>query len=220
VISQLHDGQARDSQAARGLDLAPGRRETWQEFHDELRSFGGPPLPLVRARMLREGAGELLMCRIIAVTAMMWVAACSFQSTPPEPSFPKAASPADVTQPVRERAAAIAKTMLGTPYTYGGASPAGFDCSGLAHYAYRRAGVVIPRQSTAQRRGSRRVDVKDVAAGDLLFFDTDWKRNHVGISLGGAAFVHAPSSGKRVSLASLDNGYFRDRLIRVGRFGR
>lgn len=115
--------------------------------------------------------------------------------------------------------AGVAKAMLGVPYKYGGATPSGFDCSGLAYYAYRRAGLAIPRDSSAQLRAARRVDLARAHAGDLLFFDTEWNRNHVGIYLGGRRFVHAPSKGKRVSIESLDDGYFLRRLIRVGRFG-
>jgi cell wall-associated NlpC family hydrolase len=108
--------------------------------------------------------------------------------------------------------------MVGVKYRYGGASPKGFDCSGLAFYAYRRAGLTIPRSSSAQMHAAKSIDLKFAAPGDLLFFDTAWNRRHVAIYLGGRRFVHAPSRGKTVSIESLDDGYFLPRLIGVGRF--
>jgi cell wall-associated NlpC family hydrolase len=120
--------------------------------------------------------------------------------------------------PYALRAADIAKGMVGVKYRYGGASPKGFDCSGLAYYAYRRAGLTIPRSSSAQMHAAKSIDLKFAAPGDLLFFDTAWNRRHVAIYLGGRRFVHAPSRGKTVSIESLDDGYFLPRLIGVGRF--
>jgi cell wall-associated NlpC family hydrolase len=116
------------------------------------------------------------------------------------------------------QAAAVAQDMVGVKYRYGGESPSGFDCSGLAFYAYQRAGLTIPRSSTAQQRAARPIEPSQASAGDLLFFDMRWNRHHVGIYLGKGRFVHAPSRGKKVSIESLDDGYFAKRLKGVGRF--
>jgi murein DD-endopeptidase len=116
------------------------------------------------------------------------------------------------------QAAAVAQDMVGVKYRYGGESPAGFDCSGLAFYSYQHAGLTIPRNSTAQQRAARPIELSQASAGDLLFFDMRWNRHHVGIYLGKGRFVHAPSRGKKVSIESLDDGYFAKRLKGVGRF--
>jgi cell wall-associated NlpC family hydrolase len=108
--------------------------------------------------------------------------------------------------------------MVGVRYVYGGESPKGFDCSGLAYYAYARVGFAIPRDSSAQQRSARGVGLPHARPGDLLFFDTDWNRHHVGIYLGSGRFVHAPSRGKHVTIDSLDDTYFKRRLVGVGRF--
>ena len=108
--------------------------------------------------------------------------------------------------------------MVGVKYRYGGATPKGFDCSGLAYFAYKRAGLAIPRTASAQIRAAKSIDLSQASPGDLLFFDTSWNRRHVAIYLGGRRFVHAPSKGKSVSIGSLDDGYFLPRLIGVGRF--
>lgn len=116
------------------------------------------------------------------------------------------------------RVAETAQKMVGVPYRFGGSTPRGFDCSGLAQYAYAAAGIEIPRVSTDQFRASRPVLRHELAAGDLLFFDTDWRRGHVGIYIGDGRFVHAPSSGGRVSVEGLNGGYYKGRLVRIGRF--
>jgi cell wall-associated NlpC family hydrolase len=142
--------------------------------------------------------------RCLALVALLVISGCV--SHAPAPS------------PYAARAAAVAQKMVGTPYRYGGESPAGFDCSGLAYYAYQRAGLTIPRKSTAQRSAAKGIDLSHAQAGDLLFFKTSWNRHHVAIYLGGHRFVHAPSNGKKVSIGSLDDGYFQKRLTGVGRF--
>ena len=128
------------------------------------------------------------------------------------------ATHAPAPSPYGVRAADVAKAMVGVKYRYGGESPKGFDCSGLAYYAYQRAGLEIPRNSSAQMHAAKSIDLARASPGDLLFFDTSWNRHHVAIYLGGRRFVHAPSKGKTVSIDSLDDGYFLSRLIGVGRF--
>ena len=113
---------------------------------------------------------------------------------------------------------AIARDMVGTPYRYGGATPRGFDCSGLVYYAYRKAGMQISRTTAEQYRQTKRVQVSRLQPGDLLFFAISRnKSSHVGIYAGNDRFIHAPSSGKLVSYASLDNPYWRGKLIGAGR---
>lgn len=115
-------------------------------------------------------------------------------------------------------ATTIASRMVGKPYRYGGASPQGFDCSGLVYYAYRQAGYKIPRTSQQQYRDSLPVKRSHIREGDLLFFRIEGKVSHVGVYLGGNRFIHAPSSGKRVTITSLDNPYWQQRLTKTGRF--
>jgi cell wall-associated NlpC family hydrolase len=132
--------------------------------------------------------------------------------------------------PVREDAAASARPeaaraaagfalkMVGRPYRYGGASPAGFDCSGLVQYSYRQAGLVLPRSTEDQLRASTRIRPSALRRGDLLFFDEEGrKKSHVGIYLGDGRFVHAPSSGKHVRTDSLDAPYWKKHLAEVRR---
>ena len=117
-----------------------------------------------------------------------------------------------------DRAAASAAKMVGKPYKFGGASPAGFDCSGLVLFSYKQAGVALPHNTEQQRRLSKPVKLGELRRGDLLFFDQEGKKNsHVGIYLGERRFVHAPSSGKHVRNDSLDSPYWRKHLSEVRR---
>ncbi|MGE3139648.1 MAG: C40 family peptidase [Thermoleophilia bacterium] len=98
------------------------------------------------------------------------------------------------------RAVKVALRHLGTPYSYGGASPAGFDCSGLVHYAFSKVGVTLPHSSYALWDVGRRVERKDLRAGDLVYFNG---LGHVGIYIGDGRYVHAPNSGEVVEVAPL-----------------
>jgi cell wall-associated NlpC family hydrolase len=117
-----------------------------------------------------------------------------------------------------ETAAALAAKMVGKPYKYGGASPSGFDCSGLVSYSFKQAGVALPHNTTQQRVATRLVKVAELRRGDLLFFDQEGKKHgHVGIYLGEGRFVHAPSSGKSVRSDALSNPYWKKHLTEARR---
>jgi cell wall-associated NlpC family hydrolase len=103
-------------------------------------------------------------------------------------------------QPLGVRAARLARHFVGVPYAWGGASPSGFDCSGLVYYVYGRLGVELPHNAAAQFGYGRAVPVAQLRPGDLVFFSG---LGHVGLALGGGRYVHAPQSGERVEVASL-----------------
>jgi len=131
-------------------------------------------------------------------------------ATPTPAPAPAAAHPAEIVSQ-------IAQSMVGAPYRYGGSTPEGFDCSGLVYFAYVKAGVPVPRTAADLRRHSKRVPERQLRPGDLLFFDTSWRSGHVGIYVGDGQFVHAPSSGKRVTRGSIKEGYFAKQLKEAGR---
>lgn len=119
---------------------------------------------------------------------------------------------------VGERAAAEALSQVGVPYRYGGTTPGrGFDCSGLVQYSYARAGKSVPRTTRQLWNATDNVRRSELEPGDLLFFEIDGKMQHVGMYVGDGQFVHAPSSGRRVSIESLSTRYYRNALLRAGR---
>ena len=145
---------------------------------------------------------------IAAVAVLVFVASCS--------SVPRHSPTRDDQGAV---IALIATQLIGTRYQFGGADRDGFDCSGLAVYAHEGVGLQIPRTAADQNRSSRPVPLTELQPGDLLFFRIGARRvNHVGIYAGDGRFVHAPRRGEVVSYASLDDPYYRQRLVGAGRF--
>lgn len=115
--------------------------------------------------------------------------------------------------PVGLAAAKTAGKYIGTPYVYGGRSPRGFDCSGLALYVYKQHGVKLPPTSQTQAKAGKAVKKRELLPGDLVFFRTSALGGvgHVGIYVGDGQFIHAPGTGRRVKKAGLDEKYFRAR---------
>ena len=101
-------------------------------------------------------------------------------------------------------AAGIAMRYLGVPYVWGGASPAGFDCSGLVMYVFAQLGVSLPHYTGAQWNMGVPVARGDLQPGDLVFFDG---LGHVGIYIGGGQFIHAPHTGTVVQISSMSGWY-------------
>ena len=125
----------------------------------------------------------------------------------------------DEVSPARYQVVSLAEGLIGTPYRYGGNSRRGFDCSGLVQYTHRKVGVDVPRTTASQWGQARVPERENLLPGDLLFFTIGIRKTrHVGIYEGDGVFIHAPSSGKQVSRASLDNPYWRSRLIAAKSF--
>ena len=107
----------------------------------------------------------------------------------------------------------LARKYIGTPYVYGGESPAeGFDCSGLVHYVFGLKGIAMRRLANEQYLQGRSVPSAELQPGDLVFFSTSGKIvDHVGIYAGERLFIHAPRTGRTVSYDSLDAAWYSAR---------
>jgi cell wall-associated NlpC family hydrolase len=134
------------------------------------------------------------------------------------PSAP-AATPAPVATSGSRSAVAYgitgtALTLRGAPYRNGGSDPTGFDCSGFVQYVFGQNGVRVPRTVTEQFRAGRDVDPPAMEPGDLVFFTTVTSgASHVGISMGGDEFVHAPSGAGEVRVERLSAPYWSTRFV-------
>jgi len=98
----------------------------------------------------------------------------------------------------------IAMQYLGTPYVWGGASPAGFDCSGFVMYVFAQVGVSLPHNAAAQYGYGMPVSRDQLQAGDLVFFNG---LGHDGIYIGGGQFIHSPHTGDVVKISSISGWY-------------
>ena len=126
------------------------------------------------------------------------VAATTTATTTTTPSE----APAGPTSGGHPEAATIALRYLGVPYLWGGATPAGFDCSGLVMYVYAQLGISLPHFAAAQYTLGSPVDRDQLQPGDLVFFEN---LNHVGIYIGGGQVVHAPTTGDVVKISNLSD---------------
>ena len=114
-----------------------------------------------------------------------------------------------------------AKKYLGVPYVYGGASPKGFDCSGLVYYLLKNLGYSPYRSAADQYKMGTYVAKKDLQPGDLVFFQNTagYGISHVGIYVGGGKFIHSPRTGSVVSYADLNSTYYINHYYGARRVG-
>jgi cell wall-associated NlpC family hydrolase len=127
-------------------------------------------------------------------------------ATPVEDALEASAAPAAVYGGV----VGVAMQYLGVPYVYGGASPSGFDCSGLIMYAYAQVGVSLPHHAASQYGMGSPVSRDQLAAGDLVFFNG---LGHAGIYIGGGQFIHAPHTGDVVKISSLSDSWYASTYV-------
>jgi murein DD-endopeptidase len=143
----------------------------------------------------------------LAIAVALLAAACSSLRAPPPP-------------PGGVAIAQAAAALVGTPYQFGGADAAGFDCSGLARYVHERVGVAIPRTAAEQQRAARPVPLGQLQPGDLVFFHIRKRGiDHVGVYAGDGRFIHAPRAGLAVRYGDLrGGGFYARRVVGAGRF--
>ena len=102
------------------------------------------------------------------------------------------------------QAVALAEHFLGVPYVWGGATPSGFDCSGLVMYVYGMLGVRLPHYSGYQWYAGPHIALNQLQPGDIVFFHPSSNGpQHEGLYIGNGQFIHAPHTGDVVKVSSL-----------------
>jgi cell wall-associated NlpC family hydrolase len=118
------------------------------------------------------------------------------------------------------RAVQLALQFLGIPYVWGGATPAGFDCSGLVMYVYAQLGIPLTHYSGAQFHEGAAVPRDELQPGDIVFFDASSRGpQHEGMYIGNDEFVHAPHTGDVVKVSSLADPAYALRYVGAVRPG-
>ena len=96
-----------------------------------------------------------------------------------------------------------ALTQVGEPYSWGGAAPGGFDCSGLVMWAFQQAGIALPHSSQALAHGGQPVSLSDLQPGDVLTFYSD--ASHAGLYIGDGLMVHSSTYGVPVRVVPMSS---------------
>jgi cell wall-associated NlpC family hydrolase len=121
------------------------------------------------------------------------------KSTPAPAAFIAPAESAAAS--ARAKAVDIALSKIGSPYRYGASGPNAFDCSGLVSWAFKKAGISLPRTSRAQSQVGTPVSRDELRPGDLVFFYKPV--SHVGIYIGDGKIVHASSRKSPVKISDI-----------------
>jgi len=152
-------------------------------------------------------------------TAILFACSSSPQYSEPASKPVKKTTQVKPKLPTKGRKIAdLAKTLVGSPYQYGGETPNGFDCSGLVFYTHGKVGLQTPRTSLQQFKAAKTIPLNELRNGDLIFFKLTRSRvSHVGIYVGNGRFIHAPQSGKQVKATYLNDGYWKTKIVSAGR---
>lgn len=170
------------------------------------------------ATVVRDGysattAAELANARAVAEAAEAEARRAEFATQQTSFTGPTAsdhlASPAYPSSLSLDQVFNVALQYQGVPYVYGGATPAGFDCSGFVKYVYAQFGIDMPHSSTAQGNMGTRIPVADAVPGDLVV-----SAGHIGFYAGDNKILHAsrPGTPLRIGPIYADNWW----IVRIG----
>jgi cell wall-associated NlpC family hydrolase len=208
LAAQQNQLQVAESQSQAAVDQASTAKQTAQATvanqQATLSRVTGQIATLVAQRQAAQAAAShaAFLARVAAEAAPPKVNNPTRTSDPtrPRPVLPNLPASGGAATAV-----AAAESQIGVPYVWGGESPgSGFDCSGLTQWAWRQAGVDLPRTAAAQYGAIAHVPLSDLQPGDLLFWGFGGI-SHVGMYVGGGDIINAPESGELVRIQAIWN---------------
>jgi peptidoglycan DL-endopeptidase CwlO len=186
-----------DAAKKQAAALISSQQAKISQLHSQINQLIGER----KARLAREAAARRAAARAAAAAAQT-----PAPTTTTAPVSPTSGAPAPPANSLGEQAVQIAMGELGVPYVWGGASPSGFDCSGLTMWVYAQLGIHLDHYTVSQFNAGPHVAESDLAPGDLVFFEPGI--GHVGIYIGNGEFIHAPHTGTVVQISSLSDAWY------------
>ncbi|WP_295121600.1 C40 family peptidase [uncultured Leifsonia sp.] len=150
-----------------------------------------------KAAAAAEAARQRAAVSFASYAAYSGPSVSDFLANPPYPSFSLS------------QVFSVAKQYIGTPYVYGGASPAGFDCSGYVMYVYAQFGISLPHSVSGQAAMGKRISIQDAQPGDIVIMP-----GHDGFYAGNGNIMDAPDSGRSISIRPIWTSDFY--IVRLG----
>lgn len=119
-----------------------------------------------------------------------------------------------INEPITHRVLTKAQEFLGTPYKFGNNGEKKTDCSGFTQQVFSEFGISLPRSAIEQARYGKKIELKDLKVGDLLFYRTYKKApSHVAIYAGDGKIIHASYKAKKVQYDEIDKKYYKQRFL-------
>jgi peptidoglycan DL-endopeptidase CwlO len=165
---------------------------------DAVTATSEAELQAAKAAQAAEAAREAAAAQMVTYAASYsGPSASDFLSNPPYPNFSLS------------QVFSVAQQYIGTPYVYGGDTPAGFDCSGYIMFVYAQFGISLPHSVSGQAASGTRISVEDAVPGDIVIMS-----GHDGFYAGNGNIMDAPDVGRSVSIRPIwTSDYY---IVRLG----
>ena len=193
--TRLTKAQAQSVEVADDVIAAPVTKDAFSATTgEEIRAAAEAAEAAAAAEAARQAAEAQMASYAASYTGP---SVSDFLASPPYPNFDLAS------------VYSVATQYIGTPYVYGGATPAGFDCSGFVMYVYAQFGISMPHSSAGQGAMGTRISEADAVPGDLVIMP-----GHDGFYAGNGMILHAPYAGASVRVQPIwTSDYY---IVRIG----
>jgi len=156
---------------------------------------------------------------ILLALMLLLLTGCKPNPHPKHPHY-EIEKPKVVYTPSRKNLEKMVEKLQGSPYVWGEEGPNDFDCSGFTYYMYGSMGIDIPRVAREQAKVGKKISMRELQYGDLIFFATSHRRHkitHVGMYLGNGWFTHASTTKNEVIYSNLFTSPYYKKRLRVCR---